>query len=154
MDEATFSLKPYITRSWFRKGSKPVAKYVLNKFQKIHVFGALTTRKVLTRQSQKINSREFLLFIKRLNKRYKKLCVVHDNAAWHLTKNVQKYFVENEIKVIRLLPYSPELNPIEQYWKNLKQNMATKFLFSKDDIKNELKSGLRKNIFIPNISNY
>jgi len=56
--------------------------------------------------------------------------------------------------MIRLLPYSPELNPIEQFWKNIKQYLGTKQIFTKIELLTELKKALRKNIFIPNISDY
>ena len=56
--------------------------------------------------------------------------------------------------MIRLLPYSPELNPIEQFWKNIKQYLGTKQIFTKIELLTELKKALRKNIFIPNTSDY
>jgi transposase len=64
-------------------------------------------------------------------------------------------FVKNfKIKMIRLLPYSPELNPIEQYWKNLKRWLGTKPIFSKSDLMLELKKALKKDFLMPKISDY
>ena len=93
---------------------------MLNRMQRVHVFGALSKKEVITKLSPKINGKKFLPFLKRLHKRRRKLCIVIDNARWHLTKEVMCYVREHSIKMIRLLPYSPELNPIEQYWKNVK----------------------------------
>ncbi|SFC52161.1 DDE superfamily endonuclease [Pseudoalteromonas denitrificans DSM 6059] len=45
--------------------------------------------------------------------------IIVDGAAWY-----QEY-LENEFKnisIIKLPPYSPELNPIEQLWQWLRQN--------------------------------
>ena len=92
--------------------------------------------------------------MKRLKKQCKKLCIIVDNARWHLTKDILKFIKAAGIKMIRLLPYSPELNPIEQFWKNIKQYLGTKQIFTKIELLTELKKALRKNIFIPNISDY
>ena len=131
-----------------------MTKYVLNTYQKIHVFGALGIGKVITKLSPKINAKKYLPFLKRLYKHHKKLCIIVDNARWHLTKKIYTFIKKNNIKMIRLLPYSPELNPIEQYWKNIKQWLATRQFFNKEQLIKELKKALRKNVFIPNISDY
>jgi putative transposase len=154
LDEATFKLEPLIIRGWFSRGSKPTTKYVLNKSQKIHTFGALSFGKIVTKLSPKINRKKYFAFLKRLHKHNKKLCIIVDNARWHLTKEVQQFIKKNRIQMIRLPPYSPELNPIEQYWKNIKQWLATRIFYNKQQLINELKKALRKHIFIPNISDY
>ena len=141
-------------RGWFKKGSRPTIKYVLNSFQKIHVFGALGFDKVITKLSPKLNSQKFLPFIRRLKKHFKKLCIVIDNARWHLTKDIMKFIKEQKIRMIRLLPYRPELNPIEQYWKNIKEWLGLKPIFNKPDLIKELKKAFGKDIFIPKISEY
>ncbi len=141
-------------RGWFKKGSRPTIKYVLNSFEKIHAFGALGFDKVITKLSPKLNSKKFLPFIRRLRKHFKKLCIIVDNARWHLTKDIMKFVNEQKIKMIRLLPYSPELNPIEQYWKNNKQHLGTKPIFSKEDLIRDLKKSLRKEKFMPKLYDY
>jgi len=81
----------------------------------VHTFGALGKNKVITKISPKINRKKFLAFLKILHKKNKKLCIIIDNARWHLTKEILAYARKNKIKIIRLPPYSPELNLIEQY---------------------------------------
>ena len=125
-----------------------------NKYQKFHVFGALGISEIITKISPKINSKKYLPFLKRLNKHYKMLCIIVDNARWHLTKAVLDFIKIQGIKMIRLLPYSPELNPIEQFWKNIKQHLGTKPFFTKSELLAELQKAIRKNIFMPQISDY
>lgn len=129
-------------------------KYVWNRMQKIHVFGALSTHGAITKLSPKINGRKFLSFLKRLHKRHRKLCIVIDNARWHLTKEVMHYVGAHRIKMIRLLPYSPELNPIEQYWKNIKGWLGTREFYNKEQLNTQLKKALRADILMPRISDY
>ena len=71
-----------------------------------------------------------------------------------MTKDVLNFVKKKGIKMIRLLPYSPELNPIEQFWKNVKEYLGTKPFFTKAELLSELIKALRKNIFMPNISDY
>jgi len=127
---------------------------MLNKSQKIHVFGAISSKRRFVKLSEKINSKKFLAFIKLLKKNVKKLCIVTDNGRWHLTKEVFSFVKEKRIFMIRIPPYSPEVNPIEQYWKNNKGYLATKAYFDKDGLIREVKSALRKDILVPNISDY
>ena len=129
-------------------------KYVSNRYQKFHVFGALGIEDIKTKISQKINAKKYLPFLRRLNKYHKKLCIIVDNAKWHLTKPILNFIKMKGIKMIRLLPYSPELNPIEQFWKNIKQYIGTKQIFTKSDLLSELQKALRKDIFMPKISDY
>ena len=154
MDESTFKLEPYFIKSWFKKGSKPTKKYVFNKSQKINVFGAISSKRRFVKLSDKINSKKYFPFVKRLKKNTEKLCIVTDNARWHLTKEVMSFIQENKIIMIRLPPYSPELNPIEQYWKNNKNYLGTKQYFNKKELVSEVKKALRKDILMPNISDY
>ena len=127
---------------------------MLNKSQKIHVFGAMSSKRRFVKLSEKINSKKFLEFIRRLKKNVKKLCIVTDNGRWHLTKEVLSFVKEKKIVMIRILPYSPELNPIEQYWKNNKGYLATKAYFDKKSLVREVKRALRKYILVPDISDY
>ena len=127
---------------------------MLNKSQKIHVFGAISSKRRFVKLSEKINSKKFLAFVKRLKKNVKKLCIVTDNGRWHLTKEILSFVKEKNIVMIRIPPYSPEVNPIEQYWKNSKGYLATKAYFDKKSLVREVKSSLRKDILVKDISDY
>jgi transposase len=154
LDESTFKLEPYITKGWFKIGSRPIKKYALNKSQKIHVFGAVGSKRRFVKLSEKINSKKFLAFVKLLKKNVRKLCIVTDNGRWHLTREIMSFVKEKKIVMIRIPPYSPEVNPIEQYWKNNKNYLATKAYFDKKSLVREVKKSLRKDILVPKISDY
>lgn len=49
--------------------------------------------------------------------------LIMDNASWHKTKKVLNFLEENRIKYIFQPPYSPDLNPIEHYWANMKRKI-------------------------------
>lgn len=154
LDESIFALTPHIIRSIFPKGSRPTIKILNIPRQKLCVFGALFNGKTTAKISDKINSVKFLSFIKRLRKHHKKLCLIVDNARWHLTKKVLSFIKEKGIKLVRLLAYSPELNPIEQYWKNIKIWLATRIFFNLYELKRQLCLALRRNFLIPKRYDY
>jgi len=56
--------------------------------------------------------------------------------------------------MIRLLPYSPELNPIEQCWKNIKAQLALMPIYTKDDLICAVRKLVRRHIFVPFFSEY
>ncbi len=47
--------------------------------------------------------------------------VVLDNASFHKSQKIQDLIESVGCRVIFLPPYSPELNPIEKFWANMKR---------------------------------
>jgi transposase len=154
LDESIFALVPHLTRGWFIVGSRPTKKIINNPHQKRCVFGAMFDNKIITKISTKINSRKFLAFLKRLHKSNKKLCIIVDNARWHLTKKVLDFAKKIGMKFIRLLAYSPELNPIEQYWQNVKKWLGTRMWFSICELEKQLRAAFKRNDLLPKINEY
>lgn len=58
---------------------------------------------------------------KLLPKISKKSVIVLDNATFHRKKTLRKLARKRNCRVIFLPPYSPDLNPIEKKWANLKK---------------------------------
>jgi len=58
-------------------------------------------------------------FLEELSKTYPKdqILLVCDGAAWHKSKGLK---VPDNIKLLFIPPYTPEMNPIEQIWKQLR----------------------------------
>ena len=47
--------------------------------------------------------------------------VVMDNASFHKSCVVKELIAKAGCKLLYLPPYSPDLNPIEKFWANLKR---------------------------------
>jgi transposase len=47
--------------------------------------------------------------------------VVMDNASFHKSHLVREIIEAAGCKLVYLPPYSPDLNPIEKFWANLKR---------------------------------
>ena len=78
-------------------------------------------------------------YIDQLSKHVKvgrQIALVIDNARWHTSKQLK---VPENITLIPLPPYSPELNPMEQVWQWMKHNHLSNICFeSYDDIVDKL----------------
>ena len=60
------------------------------------------------------------VFLKELSKQYPEdmILLCCDGAAWHKSKTLQ---VPDNIVLFHIPPYTPEMNPIEQIWKELRK---------------------------------
>ena len=57
--------------------------------------------------------------------------VVLDGAGWHQTGG--KLEVPENLSLLKLPPYSPELNPVENIWQFLRQNHLSNRVFDNYD---------------------
>lgn len=161
MDEAIFPLTSYFTRRWYKIGSRPTRKYIWNPYQKTCAFAALGFRKHYTKLNRRINSNSYMSFLKRIRKHHKKLCIIGDNAPWHGPENVQRsstrvreYIKDNGIIFLQIPPYSPELDPVEIYWRNVKKWIGTKTYSSLPELKALLRAAFIKQSLLIDISDY
>ena len=134
-------MSPYITRGWYKKGSKPIVDTIHTK-ERISVFGALSEKDFSTQMTEeKCNWETWLQFLKSLIRKYGKILIVVDGAKYHFEKkHVQKFYEENKDKlvVVQLPAYSPDLNPIEQSWKKIKKWLAITIWATKEEFEMKL----------------
>lgn len=79
------------------------------------------------------NSDTFQLFLDEFSQtdlqEYK--IIVLDNGAFHKAKRLQ---IPNNIGLVFLPPYSPELNPAEKVWAKFKRHFTNKLFKTIDDL--------------------
>jgi transposase len=76
--------------------------------------------------------------------KYPEVVILIDNAPWHRGKPIDQALAENpHLKFKRLPSYSPQLNPIERFWKKLRRRATHNRLFdSLADLKRSVRSSL------------
>jgi putative transposase len=69
------------------------------------------------------------VFLRELSKAYPNdyILLVADGAAWHKSKGLE---IPSNIEFFSLPPYTPEMNPIEQIWKELRKRGFKNEMFS------------------------
>lgn len=72
------------------------------------------------------------VFLKELSEAYPedKIILVCDGAAWHKSKGI---IIPENIELIFIPPYTPEMNPIEQIWKEIRKRGFKNECFSSLD---------------------
>ena len=76
--------------------------------------------------------------------KHPKVVVVIDNAPWHRGQPIDEALRENpHLEFKRLPSYSPQLNPIERFWKKLRRRATHNRLF---DTLADRKSSLRASL--------
>ena len=82
------------------------------------------------------------IFLDEITSRYQHEKMVLDNAGWHLGK---EFRVTKNMRLLLLPPYSPELNPMENVWDELREkSFHNKILENLDQIEQHLIRPLQK----------
>jgi len=126
-DEASFPQWGTLTYTWAKRGQQPtVPTSGIRKGYK--VFGLIdyfTGRFFYKAQVGRLTSETYSEFLRAvLDKTQNHLILVQDGARYHTSKAMQKFFEEHKERItVHLLPsYSPDYNPIEKLWKEIKKD--------------------------------
>jgi transposase len=130
-DEARFGQQNTTTRLWAEKGSRP-RTIRQQQFDYVHIFGAICpangkTEAIISPVMNIAVMAEHLTLISRAKEAGRHALVIADGASWH--NNTALESIDN-VSIMKLPPYSPELNPIEQVWQWLRQNELANQAFS------------------------
>ena len=79
--------------------------------------------------ADKANDRSFIRYLDKLQRRFGKVAVVADNAAYHNSGRVRRHLERNDdfVRLTFLPPYSPFLNPAEWLWRSGKMKIRRIF---------------------------
>ncbi len=72
--------------------------------------------------------------------------IVLDNASYHHSHKVREYVAgtDRNVELEFLLPRTPQLNQIENVWKDLKGQLAGRYFASQDELKAAITTILEK----------
>jgi hypothetical protein len=133
-------------RALTAKGIKPVCPYH-HKFENLYLFGAFSpvNGSSLLLEMPYCNTDTFQVFINHLSDLDKQefKIVVLDNGAFHKAKRLT---IPENIGLIFLPSYSPELNPAEQIWRVLKKSICNKVFKTLDELSDHLSDTIQKTI--------
>jgi transposase len=78
--------------------------------------------------AEKMNTENMSRFLDQISEAHKNefIVMVVDGASSHKSKDLE---IPKNVALIRLPPYSPELNPAEQIWNNLRRNYFANRVF-------------------------
>lgn len=125
IDESGIEERIVKERCWGEKGQKISAKKSGKYYERSNIIAGYVNKKVIA-PLVFYNSCNTILFeswvkqflIKELKPGQ---FVVMDNASFHKSQKTRELIESAGCKLIFLPPYSPDLNPIEKFWANMKR---------------------------------
>ena len=129
-DEAGFGRINKPKRCWCPKGTRPsVPCHHVREYR--YLYGAVSPRdgELFTLVLPYTNTVCMNVFLKELSRKYPDdyILLILDNAAWHHSGAL---VVPENIRLYPLLPYTPELNPIEMIWDEIREKGFRNELFT------------------------
>ena len=126
-DETRFGLITKQRRVLVSKGINPIGKYQ-HSYKWLWLWGCFSpiTGDSFYWETPLVSNDIFEGFLKDFsnqNPRELKIIII-DNAGFHACQNIT---IPDNIKLIRIPPYTPELNPAEKVWQWMKDKVAMKF---------------------------
>lgn len=121
-DESRFGTHSKLGHGWFPTGKRTQVHVKLG-FANFYLYSAIEPRtgENFTLEIPNVNEICMNVFLEEFAKTYpnEEVILVMDGAGWHKSKGLQ---LTDNIEIVLLPPYSPELNPVERFWQSLKQN--------------------------------
>lgn len=163
-DEARFPMVPTLCATLGVKGHRPVVgtwdcKDLLYVFAVVNLVTAavhantLESPKKATKKTGKSKTRRmqeaFAAHLRHIARvypadRHKRVVLIIDNAPWHRGQPIDEALADNPHLEFKRLPgYSPQLNPIERFWKLLRRRATHNRLF---DTLADLKLSIRNSL--------
>lgn len=142
-DEGRFGLLGTPRRCWAPGGTRPVVGARLQR-KYIYAFSAVSPHDGVMDSLVLpwVNAETMSLFLAEVAQRHPKefIVMVMDQAGWHVAGELQ---VPQNMLLVLLPPYSPELNPAEHLWEALREDCFANHVFADlDAVDNALTQGL------------
>jgi transposase len=159
LDETSIQPSMYLPYAKCDLGKRCVVKtddnYVFRKFT---LLCAISNSKCVGASLYKeggMNKERFVEFLEaNIFNKYKNHLIILDNAGSHNNEYVKQAIINSSNKYLYLIPYNPQLNPIEQYFNQIKHYLRlNKKVLKYDDLVIEIKNAI-KQVKKENYKNY
>ena len=146
-DEAAVQRSQNPAYGWRPTGGREQVRTSFSR-ESVRIFGAMSQDELRIKIVESTNSEAFREFLEEIRRDRPRLFMVLDNASYHKSKAVREY-VESaggDVELEFLPPYTPQLNPVETVWRDLKKRLAGKFFRSLDELKAAITAILEREI--------
>lgn len=139
IDEAACYLLPFLSRTWAPRGQTPIIAGKAGR-EHLSLIAALAPngRLYLSGQGKAFKSEQVVEFLEYLCRRYRKkdLIVIWDGATIHRSQAVKEFLAKKSgrVHLVALPEYSPELNPVELLWSQLKRELKNQIFLNLKDL--------------------
>nr|WP_272509633.1 IS630 family transposase [Salinibacter ruber] len=142
-DESRFGLMPITRGRITLSGVKPIQQKKPG-YQNFYLYGAVkpSTGERFLLERESLNSDGFQDFLDGFSRRFSESTnvLVLGNGRFHKAKALS---IPGNVRLLFLPPYSPELNPIERFWEDLKDHLAFDLHQTLSELKERVSEKLR-----------
>lgn len=129
-DEARIGQQGTLTRLWALRGSRPTA-VKQTEYEWVYLFASINacTGEAVALVSPSVNTDYMNAHLEHISRQVgisRHAVLVLDGAGWHVAKALK---VPQNITLLHLPPYSPELNAAERPWGYLRQHYLSNRVF-------------------------
>lgn len=127
-DWTILRLFPPVRAAWAKTGEQAEVPITGANAKRV-LFGAINVRtghRVVLKRTR-AGGAEARAFFAELRRRYRAcgtICLLLDRASGHTDRKTQALAAELDIRLLWLPKHAPELNPMDQLWRLLKQHVA------------------------------
>lgn len=128
---------------WVKASMIPsVARQMIREY--IYAYSALSpqTGDCYSMISPYCNTEAMNEFLQQLSRHYNnyRIILIVDKAGWHISQTLK---IADNIKLLHLNPYSPEQNPVELLWREIRRKYFHNTIFqSLDEVESKLQQAL------------
>ena len=144
-DEGCFGLLSIPRRAWAPPGVRPLApRQVVREYSYVYAAVAPAQGKMTSLILPYADTKMMSLFLEHVSSTYADHFVVMqvDQASWHLTDELT---IPENVRLIAQPAYSPELNPVEHVWEELREkHLSNLALASLDEVIDKVCEGLNQ----------
>ena len=131
-------------RDWFPVNSRPRLP-VSGVREKVNMLGAVTDdgERFVAHTPDQFNAEVAKHFLRAIQQEFgEKLAVVLDNASYFIAKTLKKQAAADGLLLAYLPSHSPEMNPLENCWRQLRDGRANRLFRTLDEVKEYLSTAL------------
>ena len=122
--------------AWFPEGERPSLP-VTGAWESLKLLGAVSDsdEKFVLPCAENFNSDTTIRLLDALQTEFgEKICVVLDNASYFTAAKVRDFVDDTPIELCYLPRDSPKLNPAEECWRRLNQELGNRLFHSLDEL--------------------
>jgi len=144
MDEARFGRISDTRHCWCPKPFRPVCHaMVTQEYTYAYATVSVSDGKMDSLILPYVNGECMQIFLDEVAVRYPddRIIMILDGAGWHKKGSLR---IPDNLRLLNLPPYSPELNPVEHIWDDLREKAFHNLVFdSLDALEDHLENALR-----------
>jgi len=158
-DEARFGRISRPMRCWAPNGIRPECRSQIIR-EYIYAYSAISPKdgKIDSFIAPYADKEVMSIFLHQVSARFENdfIIMIMDKAAWHTTEKLE---IPENIEILFLPPYSPQLNPVEHLWDEIREKFfANKAFKDIDAVEDNLMEGLifmnESSDIVKNLSNF